>query len=131
MLADAACDAQLVRALIVDDNASFLRASSSLLERQGLSVVGTATSGAEASEQAQRLSPDVILVDIDLGQESGFTLATRLTEQPPPGSPLHVILISTHAQDEFADLIAASPALGFIPKSRLSMSAIRELLDQG
>jgi hypothetical protein len=42
-----------------------------------------------------------------------------------------VILISTHAQDEFADLIAASPALGFIPKSRLSMSAIRELLDQG
>ena len=131
MLADAACDAELVRALIVDDNASFLRASSSLLERQGLSVVGTATNGAEASEQAQRLSPDVILVDIDLGQESGFTLATRLTEQPPSGSPLHVILISTHAQDEFADLIAASPALGFIPKSRLSMSAIRELLDQG
>jgi len=131
VLADAACDAELVRALIVDDNASFLRASSSLLERQGLSVVGTATNGAEASEQAQRLSPDVILVDIDLGQESGFMLATRLTEQPPPGSPPRVILISTHAQDEFADLIAASPALGFIPKSRLSMSAIRELLDQG
>jgi two-component system, NarL family, nitrate/nitrite response regulator NarL len=61
------------------------------------------------------------LVDIRLGQESGFDLARRLRGT--------VILISTHAQDEFSEEIAGSPAVGFIPKARLSASAVRRLLD--
>jgi DNA-binding NarL/FixJ family response regulator len=74
------------------------------------------------------LSADVVLVDIALGAESGFELARRLLENGRDGS-LKVILVSTYAEADFADLIAESPASGFLPKSELSAEAIRRVLD--
>jgi CheY-like chemotaxis protein len=69
------------------------------------------------------------LVDIQLGAESGFDVARRLRQASGP-VPSPVILISTHAEQDFADLIAASPALGFLPKPTLSARSIRELLSR-
>jgi DNA-binding NarL/FixJ family response regulator len=114
----------MLRCLIVDDNRRFLDAARGLLEREGLSVVGVASTSAEALRQVQELQPDVTLVDIDLGGESGFELVRRLADL----APLRMILVSTHAEQDYADLIAASPALGFVPKSALSAAAIRALL---
>jgi CheY-like chemotaxis protein len=119
-----------LRCLIVDDSLRFLQAARGLLEREGVSVVGVAVSGAEALRQARTLRPDVLLLDIDLGGESGFELAQRLAREPGLGGP-RVILISTHAEQDFAELIAASPAVGFLSKSELSASAIGELLGDG
>ena len=116
------------RVLIVDDNVSFLGAAQVLLEREGLSVVGVASTTAEALEQTADLRPDVVLVDIMLGRESGFALARRLVEDDGSGESA-VILISTHSQADFAELIAESPAAGFLPKSELSATAIRRTLD--
>jgi DNA-binding NarL/FixJ family response regulator len=113
--------------LIVDDSAGFLDAARNLLEQEGVSVVGVATTTAQAFERAKELRPEVILVDIDLGAESGFDLARRLVEESGL-DPRSVILISTHAREEFADLIEASPAGGFLSKSDLSASAIREVV---
>jgi DNA-binding NarL/FixJ family response regulator len=90
-----------------------------LLEREGVAVVGVATTSAEALLLEQELQPDVVLVDIRLGAESGFDLARRLSRT--------VILVSTHAQSQYADEIAASPAAGFIPKAQLSGSAVLRL----
>lgn len=120
------CDPEsvLVRVLIVDDSNAFLDAAQVLLEREGLSVAGFASTSAEALRQAEALGPDVVLVDIALGNESGFELARRLDDR---GS--RVILISTHAREDFADLIAQSPALGFLPKAELSAETIRRLVD--
>jgi CheY-like chemotaxis protein len=115
----------MLRCLIVDDNPHFLEAARVLLEREGAVVVGVASTGAEAIERSQELSPDVTLLDIDLGGESGFEVARRLHQQA--ASP--VILISTYAEEDYADLIAASPALGFLAKSALSTSAVRDLLE--
>jgi two-component system, NarL family, nitrate/nitrite response regulator NarL len=117
-----------LRCLIVDDNMGFLRSARLLLEREGISVVAVASTGDEALRQAEELRPDVLLVDIDLGRESGFDVAGRLHSRPST-SRLDVILISTHAEEDFADLIATSPAVGFISKSNLSARAIRQLLD--
>ena len=117
--------AGMLRCLIVDDNPHFLEAARVLLEREGAEVVGVASTGAEAIERIQELSPDVTLLDIDLGGESGFEVARRLHQQA--ASP--VILISTYAEEDYADLIAASPALGFLAKSALSASAVRDLLE--
>jgi DNA-binding NarL/FixJ family response regulator len=114
--------------LIVDDNVSFLGAAQVLLEREGLSVVGVASNTADALRLAAELRPDVVLVDIMLGRESGFALARRLVEDGG-GGECAVILISTHAQADFAELIAESPAAGFLPKSELSTDAIRRILD--
>ena len=71
--------------------------------------------------------PDVTLVDIDLGAESGFDLASRLA-RAADGEPSRAILISTHAEADFADLIDASPAVGFLSKSDLSAEAIDAIL---
>jgi DNA-binding NarL/FixJ family response regulator len=90
-----------------------------LLEREGVAIVGVATTSAEALRLEEELRPDVVLVDIRLGDESGFDLARRLSST--------VILISTHAPSEYAEEIAAGPAAGFIPKTELSASAVLRL----
>jgi CheY-like chemotaxis protein len=116
--------------LIVDDNKSFLEAASILLEREGLSIAGVASTGADALRQVEALHPDVVLVDIFLGEESGLDLTKRLVQdgvvQEAP-----VILISTHSRADLEDLITASPAAGFVPKAELSASAIRGIVDGG
>jgi DNA-binding NarL/FixJ family response regulator len=117
----------MLRCLIVDDSLRFLDAARGLLEGQGVMVVGQASSSAEALRRAEELRPDVTLLDIDLGGESGLELARRLQDQAGPAAA-PVILISTHAEQDYAELIAASPAIGFLPKTGLSADAIRDLL---
>ena len=110
-----------LRCLIVDDNAAFLGAAATLLQRQGVAVVGVASTAAEALQRSTELQPDVVLVDIVLGAESGFDVARELAGGPT------VIFISTHAEADFADLIERAPGAGFVPKSELSAEAIRRL----
>jgi len=116
-----------LRCLIIDDSRCFLDAARSLLERQGMVIVGVASSTAEALQHVEELRPDVILLDIDLGGESGLELAKQLSCEPGQARPA-VILISTHGEQDYAELIAASPAVGFLPKSALSAAAIEQLL---
>lgn len=116
------------RYLIVDDNPAFLDAAESLLKREGLDVVGLASTIEEALGRVRELSPDVVLVDIMLGDESGFDLARLLLDDGSNSDPA-VILISTQHESDFADLISESPALGFVPKSELSARAIERLVD--
>jgi DNA-binding NarL/FixJ family response regulator len=75
------------------------------------------------------LQPDVCLVDIDLGADSGFDLARELTADADGAGP-KVILISTHDELEFVKLIESSPAVGFIAKTELSAERINQLLDR-
>ena len=117
-----------VRCLIVDDSATFRDAASSMLERAGINVVGMACNTSEALNRHHELHPDVILVDIDLGAESGFDVAEALHRAGPTAPS--VILISTHSEQDFADLIADSPAVGFLPKFALSPESIRRMIEQ-
>jgi DNA-binding NarL/FixJ family response regulator len=117
-----------LRCLIVDDNSLFLEGASDLLRREGLDVVGVASNGAEAIRLVTELRPDVTLVDIDLGDEDGFELTQRLNDISAASSK--VILVSTHAEEDVAHLIAASPAVGFVSKTRLSAQAIRDALER-
>jgi two-component system, NarL family, nitrate/nitrite response regulator NarL len=116
-----------VRCLIVDDNKRFLEVACSTLGRDGVEVVGTAMTAAEAVKETKELDPDVILVDISLGTESGFDVARQLVASFP-NLRSGVVLISTRSELDYADMIQTSPAIGFLAKSRLSASAIRKLL---
>ena len=116
-----------LRCLIVDDNAGFLRSARHLLEREGMTVVGVASTGDDAVRQAEALGPDIVLIDIELGRESGFDVVGRLHGRLCP-SPSDLILISTHAEEDFADLIAANPVAGFISKSHLTAGSIQRLV---
>jgi len=115
-----------VRCLIVDDSVRFLATATSWLTRDGIEVVGTATNWEEAVRGAERLRPDVALVDVSLGEENGFDLSYELAARFDGN--LRIVLISTRAEEDLAELIAASPAVGFIPKSSLSTKALLELL---
>jgi CheY-like chemotaxis protein len=117
-----------IRCLIVDDNESFLGVARELLEQEGLNVAGVASTTSDAVRQVELLRPNVVLVDIFLGDESGIDLARRLTEDGLSEEAM-VILISTHAETDVADLIASSPAAGFVPKADLSASAIRRIVN--
>ena len=70
-----------------------------------------------------------MLLDVDLGEESGFDLARQLAESERHTPP--IVLISTYGERDMADLIAVSPALGFLSKSQLSGETIRGLLQRG
>ena len=114
----------LVRCVIVDDNAFFLEGASDLLSREGLDVVGVASNGPDAIRLVTELRPDVTLVDVDLGDEDGLELAGQLVGHSK------VILISTHPESDMTHLLGASPAVGFIPKTRLSAQAILDTLER-
>jgi DNA-binding NarL/FixJ family response regulator len=112
---------------MTDDSPEFLQAARTLLEREGIAVVGLASNSAEALRLIEELRPDFTLVDIDLGAESGFDLVRTLHDG---SAKSRAILVSTYPEADFADLIEASPALGFIPKSDLSTEAIYAILNE-
>jgi CheY-like chemotaxis protein len=118
-------EAVALRCLIVDDNEAFLASACRVLESQGVNVVGRARTVGEALRLTDLLRPDVVLVDVQLGEENGIDLARKLTE-PPRSAP--VVLISTYTEDELDELLADSPAIGFIRKKALSAAAVSELL---
>jgi DNA-binding NarL/FixJ family response regulator len=115
----------VLRLLIVDDNPSFLEAASALLQREGLAVAGVATSPEQALGQAEALAPDVVLVDVMLGSESGLELAHSLAKL---NGGVKVILMSTHSEANLGELLADTPAIGFIPKMRLSAAEVDRLV---
>ena len=115
----------MLRCLIVDDSEVFLEAARSRLSRDGIQVVGTARSSAEALDLTRRMELDVVLVDVSLGEESGFDLSHELASL---GLDFRIVLISTRSEDDLAQLVATSPAAGFIRKSQLSPQAVLELV---
>jgi DNA-binding NarL/FixJ family response regulator len=121
------CDPPLetMRYLLVDDNEPFLAASRTLLSREGVDVVGTATTAAECVRAAEELDPDVILVDVDLGAESGLALADRLAGAPAGWG---VIFMSTHSAEDYAELAAEAGALGFLAKSELCRDTVEAIV---
>jgi two-component system, NarL family, nitrate/nitrite response regulator NarL len=113
--------------LIVDDSEKFLASATRLLSLQGVSVIGRASSGDEALRLAAALSPDVILVDVELGDEDGIELARRLTSG---GLSAMVILISLRDRNELTELMAGSGAIGFLRKDALDAQAVADLIAQ-
>jgi two-component system nitrate/nitrite response regulator NarL len=118
--------AGLICCLLVDDNKGYIETARRVLDRGGVKVTGTASSIAEARARASELRPDVVLIDIALGSENGFDLARHLAGGDAGG--LAVIMISSGSEDDYADLVADSPAVGFLHKAELSADGIRRVL---
>jgi DNA-binding NarL/FixJ family response regulator len=112
--------------LIVDDSPEFYEAARQLLADDEVTVVGAAATSDQAVDQALALRPDVVLVDVNLGRESGLDVARLLAGLPNGGPP--VVLISAETGSELAELVEPSGALGFVSKTDLSGDEIRKLL---
>lgn len=111
--------------LIVDDHPSFRASARAILEAEGFDVVGEAEDGASALEAVQSLRPDVILLDVQLRDTSGFELCEYLCGDGPRP---RVVLVSSRDASDYGGLVETSQARGFISKGDLSGEAIRELL---
>jgi DNA-binding NarL/FixJ family response regulator len=111
--------------LIVDDHAGFRAAARALLDAGGFDVVAEAEDGATAVAAAADLRPDVVLLDIQLPDLDGFSVAERLASD---GVSSTIVLISSRDISSFRRRLAANPAWGFIPKSELSTEALAAAL---
>ncbi len=115
-------DWNVTSVLIVDDHPSFRASARALLEAEGFDVVGEAHDGEGAIDAVDELHPDVVLLDVQLPDQSGFQVASQLTTN---GSPVSVVLVSSRDGCDYGSLVEESGARGFVPKAELSGASRR------
>jgi len=113
------------RVLIVDDHAGFRRFARSLLQAEGVDVVGEAEDEASAVTAVARLRPAVVLLDVLLPGRDGIAVAERLRDLHPE---LAIVLTSSRAAREFGSRLRAVPVAGFVHKDDLSAAALAQVL---
>jgi DNA-binding NarL/FixJ family response regulator len=111
--------------VIVDDHAHFRAAATALLEAEGFPVIGAAADAAGALETVARLRPDVVLLDIQLPDRDGFTVAEQLAATP---APPRVVLVSSREAAAYGRRLDTAPSDGFIAKRDLSGAALAALV---
>ena len=111
--------------LIVDDHAAFRASARALLQAEGFDVVGEAANGAAAVEAVTALRPEIVLLDIQLPDLDGLTVAEQIATVP--NAPA-VVLISSRDAAAYGPRLQATPARGFIPKRGLSGEALAALV---
>lgn len=110
--------------LIVDDHAAFRRLARELFEAEGFEVVGEAGDAASGFRRAGELAPDVVLLDVQLPDRDGITIAQEFAD-----GGAAVVLTSTRGAGDLGPRLERSGARGFIPKDALSGAAVLALLD--
>lgn len=116
-----------LRYMIVDDCERFLQVARAALEHDGLEIVGVATDSAQAMERMRELRPDVMLIDVCLGEECGIALSERIAECA--GHRPSVILISTYDDADLEELVASGPAVAYVSKCHLTGEVVRAITD--
>ena len=111
--------------LIVDDHQGFREGARALLEAEGFDVLGEAADGESAIEQARRLRPDVVLLDVQLPGIDGFAVADRVAAGPAPPA---VVLVSSRGRSAYRARLASTPARGFLTKEEFSGECLASLL---
>ena len=104
-----------MKLLLVDDHSLFLQSLKMLLTTKGYEVAGTASNGTEALKQARLLSPDLVLMDIEMPGCDGLT-ATRLIKAEMP--QVKIVMLTVSATDENLFEAIRSGASGYLLKSQ-------------
>ena len=110
--------------LIVDDHPSFRASARAILEADGFSIVGEAEDGATGLALLRKLRPDVVLLDVQLPDMSGFDVCIECGDLDTTS----VVLVSSRDAADYGSLIESSGARGFVPKADLSGAAITSLI---
>lgn len=111
--------------LIVDDHKAFRESASALLQAEGFDVVGVAPDGASVPGAVERLRPELVLLDVQLADVDGFTVAERLAAST---NPPRVVLISSREASSYGSRLSTVPAVGFLAKRELSGASLAALL---
>ncbi len=111
--------------LIVDDHPGFRAQARALLAAAGYAVVGEAADGESGVRVARDLSPDVVLLDVQLPDITGFEVVRLVHGEPDPPA---IVLISSRDACDYGSRIGRSGACGFIPKAELSARTLAAVL---
>ena len=114
--------------LIVNDHPGFRAQARALLTAAGYDVVGEAADGESGVRVARDLSPDLVLLDVQLPDITGFEVVRRVHSEPDPPA---IVLISSRDASDYGRRIGRSGALGFISKADLSAPTLRAVLEGG
>jgi DNA-binding NarL/FixJ family response regulator len=113
----------VMKLLLVDDNPDMLMALGHLLRREFL-IVGALTTGTSVLSQVDELNPDIILLDVALGDLNGFQVAERLKRQACPSK---IVFLSAHENSEFLRAASDIGASGYVFKSQIGRDLIKAL----
>lgn len=116
-----------IRVLLVDDHGVVRRGLRGYLELlDDIEVVGEASDGSSALEAVRRLEPDLVLLDVQLPDMDGFTVANELCRRNGTGPK--VVLTSSRDESDFGSIVALCGAAAFVPKGELTGAALRAVL---
>lgn len=108
------------RVLLADDHVPLLEAASALL-RSEFDVIGTARDGTALVAEAQRLNPDVVVVDITMPGLNGIDAVRQLRES---GSSAKLVFLTVHSEPEIVNACVDVGATGYVLKSRMKTHLI-------
>ena len=111
--------------VVVDDHVGFRSSAAEMLRAAGHEVVAACADGRSALAAIAALRPDVVLLDVQLPDASGFGVAEALAGD---ADPPRVILVSSRDRSDYGGLIDESGARGFLSKDELSGDSLRGLL---
>jgi DNA-binding NarL/FixJ family response regulator len=111
-------------AIVVDDHPSFRASARAMLEDAGFDVVAEAADGTSALELVKRVRPDVVLLDVQLPDMSGFDVCVGCGDV----DGISVVLVSSRDDSDYRGLIEKCGAVGFIEKGELTGEAVAALL---
>jgi DNA-binding NarL/FixJ family response regulator len=111
------------RLLCIDDSPDMLDILVDLLQSE-FQIVGTLSSGSSALDEVVRCTPDIILLDVDLGDMSGFLVAEELRRT---GCPAKIVFLSVHQSIEFMQAAQDLGAAGYVSKSQIGRDLVKAL----
>lgn len=117
-----------LRVLIVDDQPSFRDAARCLLCARGHDVVAEAGDGSEALDALAQAQPDAVMLDLCLGDESGFDVSRALVAARPG---VAVLLVSIDGTDATPQRVRSAGACAFVPKAQLLRADLAALWRTG
>lgn len=116
----------LVRVMVVDDHVQYRSLVGTVITAAaGFEFAGEAASRAEVIDALHTAAtpPDLVLLDVNLGDDSGLEVSELILSLVPS---VQIVLISTMARDELPPTVVECGARGFLPKSRVSPTALSE-----
>jgi DNA-binding NarL/FixJ family response regulator len=114
---------EVKKLLCVDDNTEMLNFLVEFLGSE-FAIVGTLSSGSSVVAAAASLDPDIILLDIDLGDTNGFSVAEQLRDS---GCRAKFVFLSVYTSVDFIEAAEALGAAGYVSKTQIATHLIETL----
>lgn len=114
----------IARIVIADDNLAMLDSVAEILLDADYEVVGVVSDGTCVLAEVEQSQPDIVVLDISMGDINGLELARALQEKSFPGK---IIFLTVHEDQELLSAAIAAGGYAYVVKSRLDLDLLPAL----